>query len=167
MRTRRPPRVTPIVDPSSGQLLAFARASTGNVVQFDRDPSSGQWSAYDLGALYGVPPTVGPVLPAIEPDYSSSPIAFAPANGGDVLQYSRPGTANTPWRALDLSAPFGLGTTTGPIVPWTDPDYSSSLLAMDVAANGDVLTLGRRTSDGSWHRVDLTTAWPQHRQRAA
>lgn len=157
-RAAAAPRVTPLVDAANGQLLAFARASNGDVVEFLRgSPTS--WSAYDLGAIYGLAPTNGPVLPFTDPNYGSEPIVFGPGAGGDVLQDLRTGGAGTGWRGLDLSGPFGLGTMSGPIVPWADPDYGSSLLAMAVGSNGDAVTLSRHTTGGAWQRYDLTTAF--------
>jgi hypothetical protein len=153
------PRVTPLVDATDGQLVAFARGSTGDVVAFSRTSGTGQWVAYDLSAVYGVAPTAGPVLPYTDPDYGSEPIAFAPGFGGDVLQYERPGSRRVAWRWLDLSAPFGLGTTAGPVVPWTDAIYGNSLVAMEVASNGDAITISRHSSGGTWQRYDLSTAF--------
>jgi hypothetical protein len=158
-RAAAPPQVSPLIDSANGQLLAFARASTGDVVEFTRSPSSGGWTGYDLSALDGVAPTAGPVLPYADPDYGSGPIAFAPGSGGAVVQDLRSGGPGTAWRSLDLSGPFGLGTTARRIVPWTDPNYGSGLLAMTVASNGDAVTISRQTSGGAWHRYDLTSAF--------
>ncbi len=153
------PQVTPLLDATDGQLVAFARGSGGDVVEFARDTSTGQWVAYDLSAIYGLAQANGPVAPYTDPDYGSEPIAFAQGLGGDVLQYVRPGGPGVAWRWLDLSAPFGLGTTAAPVVPWTDAVYSNSLVAMTVASNGDAVNISRSTSGGTWQRYDLSAAF--------
>jgi hypothetical protein len=153
------PQVTPLVDAANGQLVAFARGSGGDVVEFGRSSNGGQWVGYDLSAIYGVAQAAGPVLPYTDPDYGSEPIAFAQGFGGDVLQYERPGGIGIAWRWLDLSAPFGLGTTDGEIVPWTDAVYGNSLVAMQVASDGDAVTISRHTGDGTWQRYDLSAAF--------
>jgi hypothetical protein len=94
--------VMPYTDPASGQLLAFARFSSGDLMESGRNSSTGAWTAYDITDLFGVGSVGGTVVPYIDPA-THQLLVFATDPSGDALELSR--DAQGAWAAQPIPTP--------------------------------------------------------------
>ncbi len=139
----------PIVDPQTGHLLVFADDSSHQLTEFDRNPSTGHWTAYHLG---GSTEISGNSYPVVDPQ-THHLLAVADSPSGDLIQFDR--SPNGQWTPYNLTKDVGGTTIVGDPTPIVDP-RTDDLLVVARSPAGHLVQWDRVKATFKWHVYDQT-----------
>lgn len=147
----------PVVDPATGHLLVVADSPNGHLLQFDRSPTTGAWTAYDLTSLTGGTVTIrGDPTPIVDPQ-NHDLLVFAHAADGTLEEFDRNPAGS--WRTWNITGYAGPGVAGDP-VPLVNPQ-NGDLLVCALSTGGHLIGFDRSSATFVWGYDDLTSATAQ------
>jgi hypothetical protein len=138
-----------IADPLTGHLLVFADDSSHELIEFDRNPTSGHWTPYNLAPGTEIS---GNPTPIVDPQ-SHQLLAVADSPSGDLEQFDR--SNNGQWAPYNLTKDVGGTTIAGDPAPIVDPK-TGDLLVVARGPAGHLVQWDRFKSTFVWHVYDQT-----------
>lgn len=140
---------TPIVDPLTGHLLVFADDSSHDLIEFDRNPTNGHWTLYNLDPSTEISDSPTPI---VDPQ-THHLLAVADSPSGDLVQFDR--SPNGHWASYNLTKDVGGTTIVGNPTPIVDPK-SDDLLVVARSPAGHLVQWDRVKSTFKWYVYDQT-----------